>query len=98
MDYTFQVSDEQYDKIAEYAAKWGKTPETLFQEWVQGTVNLMEDRRSFHRRQESGEEFLDDPLFLRTGIDSLRAGDPNWASRMNERLAEAYPDSHAENK
>ena len=34
MGHTFQTSDEQYAKLAAYAAQQGQTPETLFQEWV----------------------------------------------------------------
>ncbi len=98
MDYTFQVSEEQYDKIAEYAAKWGKTPETLFQEWVQGTADWMELWRSAYRKQADGEEILDDPLGLRAGAVSIKEEDPNWTSRIDEYLAEAYLDNHAENK
>ncbi len=32
MGHAFQTSDEQYAKLAAYAAERGQTPETLFQE------------------------------------------------------------------
>ncbi len=34
MDHTFQTSDEQYTKLAAFAARRGQTPEAMFQAWV----------------------------------------------------------------
>jgi hypothetical protein len=41
MSHAFQISDEIYEKVAELAAARGKTPDALFQLWIQ--QNLARD-------------------------------------------------------
>src|SRR6266852_3929779 len=43
MAHDFKISDEQYAKLAAYAAQWKQTPETLFQEWVRAVTRSLVD-------------------------------------------------------
>jgi hypothetical protein len=38
MAHDFKISDEQFMKLAAYAAQRKQTPETLFQEWVRAVT------------------------------------------------------------
>src|SRR5947209_5764684 len=104
MSHIFQLSDEQYAKLAAYAAQHEQTPERLFQTWVDDLIyNLEEQIPSMSREQEdqeeqevSEEEFLNSPLFQIAGMFAW--DDPGWADRIDEYLAEAYADNHTEKK
>jgi hypothetical protein len=43
MSHVFQLSDEQYAKLAAYAAQRNQTPETLFQAWVNDLIHDLEE-------------------------------------------------------
>jgi hypothetical protein len=105
MSHVFQLSDEQYAKLAAYAAQREQTPERLFQTWVDDLIHALEvQTRSMSIEQEdqeeeqemSEEEFLNSPLGRIAGIFSW--DDPGWADRIDEYLAGAYADDHAEKK
>ena len=93
MGHTFQTSDEQYAKLASYAAQRGQTPETLFQEWVsmitRDTEKLPSVKNTRHtdRDGQTGreEEVLSSPLLQVAGMFAI--GEPGWADRHNEYLA-----------
>ena len=74
MSHLFQLSDEQYAKLAAYAAQHKQTPETLFQAWLSEVT------------QE--EDILNSPLFQIAGMFAI--GEPGWADRHDEYLAEGY--------
>ena len=104
MSHVFQLSDEQYAKLAAYAAQHEQTPEILFQTWVDDLIHVLEEQKlsmsieqeDQEEQEESEEEFLNSPLFQ---IASMFAwDDPGWADRIDEYLAEAYADDHAEEK
>ena len=104
MSHVFQLSDEQYAKLAAYAAQHEQTPERLFQTWVDDLTHALEEQtHSMSIEQEdqeeqemSEEEFLNSPLGRIAGIFSW--DDSGWADRIDEYLAEAYADDHAEKK
>ncbi len=74
MSHLFQLSDEQYAKLAAYAAQHKQTPETLFQAWLSEVT------------QE--EDILNGPLFQVAGMFAI--GEPGWSDRHDEYLAEEY--------
>jgi len=104
MGHAFQTSDEQYAKLAAYAAQWGQTPETLFQEWVSIITRDTEKLPSVssvkpteHERQAKREEaLLNSPLFQVAGMFAI--GEQGWADRHDEYLAETYLENHADSK
>ena len=107
MSHVFQLSDEQYAKIAAYAAQRKQTPETLFQAWVNDLIQNLEEPLSTGIEQADGEEqeeyqeeyeeeLVDHPLLRIAGMFAI--GEPGWADRHDEYLAEAYADDHAEEK
>jgi hypothetical protein len=103
MSHVFQLSDEQYAKLAAYAAQRKQTPETLFQAWVNDLIHDLKEPLSTsieqadrEEQEESEEEFLNSPLFQIAGMFAW--DDPGWADRIDEYLAEAYADDHAEEK
>ena len=103
MSHVFQLSDEQYAKLAAYAAQRYQTPETLFQAWVDDLIHDLEESLSTsieQADQEEQEEYEEDqedhPLLRIAGMFSF--DDPGWADRIDEYLAEAYADNHAEEK
>ncbi len=104
MSHVFQLSDEQYAKLAAYAAQHEQTPERLFQTWVDDLTQALEEQaHSMSIEQEdqgkqemSEEEFLNSPLGRIAGIFSW--DDAGWADRIDEYLAEAYADDHTEKK
>lgn len=104
MGHTFQTSDEQYEKLAAYAAQQGQTPETLFQEWVsmitRDTEKLpsVKNTKPADRDGQTGceEEVLSSPLLQVAGMFAI--GESGWADHHDEYLAETYMESHADNK
>ena len=104
MGHAFQTSDEQYAKLAAYAAERGQTPETLFQEWVSMMTRDTEKLPSVsnvkptdHERQAEREEaLLNSPLFQVAGMFAI--GEQGWADRHDEYLAETYLENHADSK
>jgi hypothetical protein len=104
MGHAFQTSDEQYAKLAAYAAERGQTPETLFQEWVSTMTRDTEKLPSVssikptdHERQAEREEaLLNSPLFQVAGMFAI--GEQGWADRHDEYLAETYLENHTDSK
>lgn len=104
MGHAFQTSDEQYAKLAAYAAERGQTPETLFQEWVSIITRDTEKLPSVsnvkptdHERQAEREEALvNSPLFQVAGMFAI--GEQGWADRHDEYLAETYLENHADSE
>lgn len=101
MSYAFQLSDEQYTKLAAYAAQHEQTPEILFEKWVTEVTHDMEVFTSSHRIEETSWEAQEEhakqsqnhPLLQVAGIFAL--GEPGWADNHDEYLAEAYGEDHA---
>jgi hypothetical protein len=68
MSHVFQISDEQYAKLAAYAAQHRQTPETLFQAWIgemtDSTEILNSSTKQTDRKVEEGpeEEVLNSPI------------------------------------
>lgn len=75
MSHVFQLSDEQYEKLAAYAAKRKETVEMLFQQWVNEVTHDLEEER------------LNDPLFQLAGIFAI--GDPDLAEKHEVVHAES---------
>jgi hypothetical protein len=103
MNHTFQLSDEQYAKLAAYADQQNQTPETLFQSWVNEiTHNSNKNMPRNHTeppiqklQSERGDETLNSPLLKVAGMFAI--GEPGWADRHDEYLAEGYLEDHADN-
>jgi len=104
MGHAFQTSDEQYAKLAAYAAERGQTPETLFQEWVsimtrdtEKLPSVSKVKPTDHEQQAEREEaLLNSPLFQVAGMFAI--GEQGWADRHDEYLAETYLENHADSK
>ena len=81
MSHTFQVSDEEYTKLVNYANWRGESIESIFQEWVDAFADWMEFRKSFLKKQagleEDKEELSKHPLLQIAGMFSV--GGPDWA-------------------
>jgi hypothetical protein len=54
--HIFQLSDEQYARLAAYAALQKQTPETLFQAWVNEVTHSVEAFTSSSRKEQVGQE------------------------------------------
>jgi hypothetical protein len=104
MSHIFQLSDEEYTKLAAYAKQHKQTPEMLFKSWVNEMTHRAKEPTSSSRKQQIGQklqeqregERLDSPLFQVAGMFAI--GDPGWADRHDEYLAEAYIEDHAEER
>jgi len=99
MEHIFHISEEQYAKLAIYAARRKQTPETLFQDWIkavarnveQPSTNVQPTNQTQHARHE--EALLTGPLFQVAGMFAI--GEPGWADKHDEYLAETYLEDHA---
>ncbi len=104
MGHAFQTSDEQYAKLAAYAAERGQTPETLFQEWVSMITRDTEKLPSVsnvkptdqEQQAEREEALVNSPLFRVAGMFAI--GEQGWADQHDEYLAETYLENHADSK
>jgi hypothetical protein len=102
MSHEFQISDEQYAKLAAYAAQHEQTPEILFQTWVDDLIHVLEgqtpsmsiEQEDQEEQEESEEEFLNSPLFRLAGVFSFDV--PDRADRYDVNVAEVYTENHAE--
>jgi hypothetical protein len=96
MGHTFQTSDEQYEKLAAYAAQQGQTPEMLFEEWLstitRDTEKLpsVKNTKPAERDEQTGreEEVLSSPLLDVAGMFAIC--ESGWADRHDEYVAETY--------
>ncbi len=103
MSHIFQVSDEQYAKLAAYAAQQKQTPERLFLIWVSEIAQRWEEATTSNGReyehkssvsqQENEGQIGEHPLLQIAGLFAI--GEPDWADRHDEYLAEVYADDHA---
>ena len=104
MSHVFQLSDEQYAKLAAYAAQQKQTPEMLFQHWVSEVTHNVKEPTSSSRRarveqgaqEEHEEELLNSPLFQIAGMFAI--GEPGWADKHDEYLGEVHIEDHADEK
>src|SRR5712692_2006624 len=93
MSHIFHLSDEQYDRLAAYAAQRKQTPEKLFQAWVREVTNKVNEPLPLvHKEQKGkegrGEELQSHPLLDVAGMFAI--GEPGWADKHDEYLAETY--------
>jgi hypothetical protein len=101
MSHVFRLSDEQYAKLAAYAARQKQTPETLFEKWVNEVTHYTETSSDRIKqegpkgRERCEEEPLTHPLLKVAGMFAI--GEPGWADKHDEYLAEAYVEDHANN-
>ena len=104
MAHDFKISDEQYAKLAAYAAQRKQTPETLFQEWVRAVTRSVDKPLSSSGVKPIGKEgqaepkgeLLSGPLFQVAGLFAI--GEPGWADKHDEYLAETYMKNYADSK
>jgi hypothetical protein len=96
MNHIFQISKEQYDKLAIYAAQRGQTPESLFEEWVNAVTRETDKLPAIKQRKPANDEeaILDSPLLKIAGMFAI--GEPGWADKHDEYLAEAVLEDHAD--
>jgi hypothetical protein len=104
MSHVFQIPDDLYEKLAAYAAQREQTPETLLLAWVSEIMRRLEASKTSdydHMNQANRvertvreKELSESPLFQIAGIFAI--GDPGWADRHDEYLAEGYIDDHAD--
>lgn len=99
MSHVFQLSDDQYARLAAYAAQYKQTPESMFQAWVRETlykgekVTVSNGERSAKNLKREDDESMNSPLLQIAGMFAV--GEPGWADRHDEYLAETYLDDHA---
>ena len=102
MNHMFQISDEEYAKLAAYAARYKQTPEKLFQEWV-WRITRNTEAPSFSKQEKSPtqkkqkvreQQFLNSPLSQVAGMFAI--DEPGWADKHDEYLAETYLENHAD--
>lgn len=96
MSHVFQIPDDLYEKLAAYAAKQEQTPETLFLAWVSEITRHLEASKTsdYERMKDANrvertvreKELSESPLFQIAGIFVI--GDPGWADRHDEYLAD----------
>jgi hypothetical protein len=87
MNHAFQLSDEQYARLAAYAAQYKLTPETLFQTWVNEMTRKVKDsaasnlpeQKNRDKRKEREEDTTNSPLFRVAGMFAI--GEPGWADK-----------------
>jgi hypothetical protein len=95
-ELSFELSNEQYEKIAAYAEQREQTPEDLFHIWVDEMIHQVE--MSNHHdslEQENEKELLaKHPILQISGMFAI--DEPGWSDRHDEYLAEAYADDHAD--
>lgn len=92
MSHIFYLSDEQYDRLAAYAAQRKQTPEKLFQAWVREVTNKTKEPTPLNRKEGHGEELQNHPLLEVAGMFAI--GEPGWADKHDEYLAETYIEKH----
>ena len=91
MSHIFQLSNEQYEKIAAYAEQREQTPEDLFHMWIDEMVHQIETSQNTETEEETDEEIdieelrAKHPLLQIEGILSI--GEPGWADRHDEYFA-----------
>lgn len=76
MSHVFQLSDEQYARLAAYAAQQRQTPESLFQDWV--------DEVTHNAQEKHDKDVLNSPLFQVAGMFAI--GEAGWADKHDEYL------------
>jgi hypothetical protein len=89
MSHIFQVSDEQYAKLAAYAAQQKQMPERLFLIWVSEIAQRWEEETTSNGReyehkspvsqQEHEGHIGEHPLLQIAGMFAM--GEPGWADR-----------------
>jgi hypothetical protein len=95
VNHAFQLSDEQYARLAAYAAQYKQTPETLFQTWVNEMTQKVKESATSNlsKQKEREEDESNSPLFRVAGMFAI--GEPGWADKHDEYLAETYIEDHA---
>lgn len=96
MSHIFQLSNEQYEKIAAYAEQQERTPEDLFHMWVDEVIHQIEVLNTSIAKEQIDEKELlaKHPILQVSGMFAI--DDPDWSSRHDEYVAEAYADNHAD--
>jgi len=96
MSHIFRLSDEQYAKLAAYAAKHKQTPETLFQAWLSEVTQNEKESSVASQVERVGheEDIMNSPLFQVAGMFAI--GESGWADRHDEYLAEGYMEEHSD--
>src|SRR5579863_10361570 len=56
MNRAFQLSDEQYARLAAYAAQYKQTPETLFQTWVNELTQKVKESAASNQLEQKNRE------------------------------------------
>ena len=104
MEHIFHLSDEQYAKLAAYAARRKQTPESLFQSWLKAVTQNAEKLSSTCSAKLANAEnegltetekiLRDSPLLRVSGMFAI--GEEGWADRHDEYLGEIYLENHAD--
>lgn len=82
MSHAFQASDEQYERLETYAREHGKTPQELFDAWLDSVPSPWTAIDLAGEPPPTEEELRESP-FLRV-MGSLSVGIPGWAERHDE--------------
>lgn len=90
--HMFRLSDEQYNKLAAYAAQNKQTPEKLFEVWVSEMTHKTKEPAPLNCKERQAEEHQIHPLLEVAGMFAIR--EPGWADKHDEYLAEICMESH----
>jgi len=96
MNHVFQLSQEQYEKIAAYAERQEQTPEGLFHMWIDEVIHQIETSNVSDIEEQVDEKELlaKHPILQISGMFAIDK--PGWSEKHDEYLAEAYADDHAD--
>jgi hypothetical protein len=91
MSYTFQVPDELYERLEEYAARRGQTPDELLLAYIEEIARQAEGGQP-------GQQSVvgEDPLLPFVG--AFVFGVRDLAEHHDHYLAQAYVDDHMRGK
>ena len=96
MNHVFQLSHEEYEKIAAYAEQQEQTPEDLFHKWVDEVIRQIEvsNAPDIKKQMDEKELIANHPILQVSGMFAV--DESAWSDKIDEYLAEAYADNHAD--
>ena len=93
MSHVIELSDEQYAALETYAQRQGRSPDELIRAWV---ASLVEQPQADWADEPppTEEELREHPILGLAGIFAI--GEPGWADRHDEIIAEEALNTHAD--
>lgn len=94
MNHVFELSSEQYKKLAAYAEQQEQTPENLVHMWIDEMINQIQGLNAPNAEEQMDEQELlaKHPILQVSGMFAIDVS--GWSDKHDEYLAEAYADNH----